>query len=123
VVGTGAGSFRYLFPIYQQRDPELNTPGSRNFWEYAHNDIMQFPIETGAIGTSLLISIMLYWLTALTRACFWRNSLSTCLLAGNLLLLIYSWWDFPFQCPPVLITWCAFWPAAALWTQFQGSRD
>lgn len=39
-IGVGAGSFRFLFPIYQHRHPELVTRGGRRqFWEHAHNDL------------------------------------------------------------------------------------
>lgn len=118
--GTGAGSFRYIFPVYQPRDPRLNgLPGQRIFWEYAHNDILQFPIETGVTGTALLLATLLYWLFILTRSYFWLNPFSACVVSGNLLLLVYAWWDFPLQCPAILITWCALWPAVALWTQYE----
>ena len=40
---------------------------------------------------------------------------------GAGLLVLYSWWDFPFQCPAILITWCALWPAAAQWAQVEES--
>jgi len=50
--GIGAGAYRHLFPIYQHRHPELvRQPDGRGmFWEHAHNDILQFPIELGAGG-------------------------------------------------------------------------
>jgi hypothetical protein len=55
--GIGAGSFRYIFPIYQHRHPELvTTGGERLFWEHAHNDIVQFPIELGIVGFGLLVA-------------------------------------------------------------------
>ena len=41
---------------------------------------------------------------------------------GLLALLAYSWFDFPFQCPAILITWCAMWPVVTLWTQFEEQR-
>jgi hypothetical protein len=37
---------------------------------------------------------------------------------GALLTLGYAWWDFPFQCHAILVTWCSLWPAVALWTHF-----
>jgi hypothetical protein len=40
-------------------------------------------------------------------------------LLGLALTVVYSWWDFPFQCPAILLTWCALWPAVVLWTQFE----
>jgi hypothetical protein len=34
-------------------------------------------------------------------------------------MVIYGWWDFPFQNPAILITWCTLWPAVTMWTQFE----
>jgi len=64
LMGWGAGSFRYIFPIYQQKIPELfysryhQKKGEwlgRKVYHYAHNDILQFWAEYGAIGCSLLV--------------------------------------------------------------------
>lgn len=120
--GVGAGSFRFTFPTYQHRHPELVvSQGQRMFWEHAHNDVVQFPIELGLAGTALLAAGLLYWLVRLTRSYFWENPLSACVVFGALLLVGYSWWDFPFQCPAILITWCALWAAATMWAQFEES--
>ena len=55
--GVGAGSFRFLFPTYQHRHPELvAVHGRRMFWEHAHNDVVQTPIELGVAGTGLALS-------------------------------------------------------------------
>lgn len=124
IAGTGAGSFRFLFPIYQHRYPILiegGTPGRRMFWEHAHNDIVQIPIEFGASGMALLLAAFGYWTARLLRFQFWRNPLSGAVIFGALLLAVYAWWDFPFQCPAVLLTWCALWPIATLWAQFERS--
>ncbi|WP_414660855.1 O-antigen ligase family protein [Horticoccus sp. 23ND18S-11] len=118
VKGIGAGSFRFLFPAYQATYPALVARNqTRMYWEHAHNDLLQFPIELGLAGVALLGAIGGYWGVRLTRRAFWSNPVSTGILFGALLLLAYAWWDFPFQCPAILITWCALWPAAALWSQ------
>jgi len=121
VTGAGAGSFGFVFPIYQHRDPKLvaRPGGGRVFWEYAHNDIVQFPAELGVIGTAFIVLGLSWWLLRLVRNYFWGNPLSACVVSGLMLLLVYSWWDFPLQCPAILITWCALWPAITLWTQFE----
>jgi hypothetical protein len=65
-----------------------------------------------------------WWLLRLVRSYFWENAFSVATVLGLLLLVAYSWFDFPFQCPAILVTWCALWPAVTLWTQYeeQGSR-
>lgn len=117
--GVGVGAFRFVFPVYQHRHPKLTTPPQ--YWEHAHNDVLQIPIELGAVGMVLVLGALGYWVFRLTRSYFWENPLSACVIFGALLLVAYSWWDFPFQCPAILITWCALWPAATMWAQFEES--
>lgn len=120
LTGVGAGSYRFLFTIYQHRHPKLAGPGvPKMYWEHAHNDVVQFPIELGIGGMVLLLASAGYWAVGLLRAFFWENPLSVCTVFGAVLLVVYAWWDFPFQCPAILITWCALWPAVTMWTRFE----
>lgn len=106
--------------LYQHRHPDLVARGGqRMFWEHAHNDILQFPIELGLGGMILIAAGFCYWFLTLARSYFWENPLSACVVLGLVLMLGYSWWDFPFQCPAILLTWCALWPAAAMWARFE----
>jgi len=61
--GWGAGSFRYIFPMYQRNYPELFYARydqrkqqwiGRKMYRYAHNDIVQFVAEYGLIGSTLI---------------------------------------------------------------------
>jgi O-antigen ligase len=120
LTGIGAGSYRFIFPIYQHRHPDLvESHGQRMFWEHAHNDVVQTPIELGLTGILLLLAGLGWFLLALTRSYFWENPLSASVVLGLLLVLAYSWWDFPFQCPAVLITWLTLWATIVMWTQFE----
>jgi len=122
-MGTGAGSFQFLFPVYQQKYPEIFVAGGRAerrlFWEHAHNDIVQTPVELGLAGMLLLAGAALFFLVQLVRGYFWQNPLSLTLVTGLMLILASSWWDFPFQNPAIHITWWAAWCAAALWVRFE----
>ena len=119
--GTGSGGFEFLFTVYQQHYPEIYyfPGGQRMFWEHAHNDIVEIPIELGLPGTLLILAAAGYWLVALSRQYFWRNPMSVCAVFGILLLVGYSWWDFPFQNPAVLMLWCSLAVATLLWTTFE----
>ena len=75
--------------------------------------------EKKAIGVGFVVIGFGYWFMALVRSYFWENPLSSCIVFGALLLLLYSRWDFPFQCPAILITWCALWPIATMWSRFE----
>jgi hypothetical protein len=123
VAGAGAGSFRFLFPIYQHRHPELLLLNGRPaYWEHAHNDLVQIPIELGLAGVILLAAAGIYCFVALTRSSFWLNPLAASIALGGGLICLYAWWDFPFQCPAILVTWCALWPAVTLWSKLEDQR-
>ena len=87
--GVGAGAFRHLFPIYTHRYPK-NFPegGNRLFWEHAHNDIVQIPIELGAGGMALVLLGFGYWGVRLLRSYFWENPLSSAVVFGAGLLVL-----------------------------------
>ncbi len=125
--GVGSGAFRHLFSIYQHRYPDLiaSKEGGRMFWEHAHNDVVQIPIELGAFGMLIIATAFGFYLIRLVRFYFWENPLSASTVFGGLLVVGYSWFDFPFQNPAILITWAALWPIATMWAQFEesGSRS
>ncbi len=115
--GIGAGSFKFLFPIYQHRDPRLSS--TPQFWEHAHNDVVQTPIELGLTGMVLVMAMAGYLVFALMRSFFWENPLSGCTVLGAGFVTAHAWWDFPFQCPAILLTWCVLGVAITLWTRLE----
>ena len=70
LLGSGAGSWRYIFPLYQKSYPQIYyiryhlRKGwiGRRVYRYAHNDIVQFLYEFGIVGCSLLLLAWGYWL-------------------------------------------------------------
>ena len=89
------------------------------FWEHAHNDLLEFPIELGLPGVLLLFGAASYLLFLLVRTYFWQNPLSASVVFGSVLMVGYAWWDFPFQCPAVLLLWCSLAVTVPIWTQFE----
>jgi hypothetical protein len=121
--GAGAESFRFMFPAYQQRYPQiLSSGGVRMLWQNAHNDILQYPAELGIGGASILMGILGYWMLALVRSRFWRNPLAVTLVFGLGLMLVHAWGEFIFRAPAFLLLWCALWPATTLWAEFEDAR-
>jgi len=111
VTGWGAGSFRYVFPMYQQNYPDLfysdwlvvNGVRGRDFFRYAHNDIFQFLAEYGIVGTVMLVLALFSFL--------WRG-ISIRAIPGMLLLMGgvvamagHAFFDFIFHSASV---WVAF---------------
>jgi len=119
VFGWGAGCFRYGFPFHLYRHPEIYYSGTdqRKLWEHAHNDLLEYPIEFGLVGSILLV-VPLGWLGwALVRRRFWANPLTLLTLLGCLLALVHSRMDFVFQNPAILITCAAILVALVRWTE------
>lgn len=123
-LGVGSGGYGYVFPNYQQHYPEIYKfpDGTPQYWWHAHNDWVEFPIELGLPGVLLMLAAGAFWTVALVRRFFWENTLSLVLVFGACLLVGYSYWDFPFQNPAILILWCALWPAATIWVTLEDQR-
>lgn len=121
--GTGAGSYQFLFPRYQQHYPEIFQHGkTRLFWDHAHNDLLEVPIELGVFGVALILFCGGYWIYRLGRFSVWRNPFALLTTTGLLLVLAHASTDFLFACPAILLTWCALWPCVVLWTEFEDRR-
>lgn len=114
ILGWGAGSFRYIFPMYQRNYPEIfyryyhkrnQQWVGRKMYHYAHNDILQFLAEYGVIGCSLLfLALGSVFLTILKNAVHWPLA-SLLLLVGIAQALAHACLDFIFNSPAY---WMAF---------------
>lgn len=112
VYGWGAGSFRYIFPIFQKEYEQLshfydhrNRPYGRKIYNYAHNDLIQFLAEYGIVGIVLMIFLVFYLMAYL--GIIFKVSLSAaCLLfVGISLIFTHNFVDFIFSSPAY---WVAF---------------
>ena len=128
VFGWGAGCFRFGFPTYLYEHPGIYYSGTdqRKFWEHAHNDLLEFPVEFGVVG-SLLLAAPVGWMGfALVRRRFWANPLSLFAVLGCALTVVHSRMEFVFQNPAILITWMLVLVASIRWAevdQQQTMRD
>ena len=122
-LGWGAGCFRYGFPRYVMNYPEIYYvgPAQRKFWEHAHNDLLEFPIELGAAGMAPVVFALGFLLWQLVRHRFWTNPLSLLVGCGCLLTMGHGWVDFVFQCPAILLTWGFLLVAARRWAEFDAA--
>jgi O-antigen ligase len=103
--GVGAGGFRHRFPRYARNYPEIDR-GGELFWEHAHNDWLEIPIELGLTGTVILLAGAGCAIGALVRGRRQWHSAMVPLLFGCVATLLHAFIDFPFQCPAILVTWC-----------------
>jgi len=122
--GWGAGCFRYGFSKYARPYPEIygSDDGHRRYWEHAHNDLLEFPVELGLAGMLPVAGMLGYgaWQLGLRR--FWRNPVSLSLVLGCLLVGVHAWVDFVFQSPAVLLTWAILFTSAVRWLELDAPR-
>jgi O-antigen ligase len=112
--GWGAGSFRYIFPMYQRNYPELfygrydrrnERWVGRKLYHYAHNDIVQFIAEYGVIGTTLIFGALATLLGQALLHSGRHNFAVLMLLAGTAQAFGHAFLDFIFNSPAY---WMAF---------------
>jgi len=117
--GVGAGGFRYLFPRYVSRYPEIFDHGNL-YWQHAHCDWLEIPIELGVAGDLLIVAGAGWGLIWFGRRRTLWNALVVPLLLGCLQTLIHAGFDFPFQCPAILTTWCVLVAVGGKWIELEG---
>jgi hypothetical protein len=116
--GVGAGSFRYLFPEYLKNYPEIFLGGTQ-FWQHAHCDWLEIPIELGVAGCLILLAGAVWGAVWFIRRKFVWHSLSVPILLGCLATVLHAGFDFPFQCPAILATWGVLLAIAARWIDLE----
>ena len=105
--GWGAGSWRYIFPMYQKSYPSIfyghynKRKGwvGRKFYKEAHNDVVQYFFELGIVGSSMLLLCFFYWIYSLlfrSGENFWSALI---LLLGLLVAFTHAFVEFIFQSP------------------------
>ncbi len=115
LAGYGAGSFRYIFPMYQKNYPEIYHAGyhpkrgwfGRRFYRYAHNDPVQFLAEYGIIGCGLLLAASGWWLVAAFRGSVGNRLTAAMLAVGVVLAVAHSLVDFIFHSPAYTVAFFA----------------
>jgi O-antigen ligase len=121
VRGVGAGGFRYLYPEYIKQKPMIYERGMY-FWEHAHNDWLEIPIELGLVGV-LLVAVGAGWIgCAWFRSGGWRHPLVLMIGLGSGQVMAHAVMDFPFQNPAILITWWALLVISLRWLEIDASR-
>lgn len=119
--GVGAGGFRFLFPNYARKHPEIHLDGHLQ-WQHAHIDWLQIPIELGLAGVILITTGVGWAGIAWVRAGGWRHPLALMIVIGLGQILLHAFMDFPFQNPAILVTWWALLVISLRWLELDAPR-
>ena len=126
-LGWGGGSFRYIFPMYQRNYPEIyyryyhKKKGwqGRRMYRYAHNDIVQFIAEYGAVGSGLVLLTLLWILFSAFRifsfAAFFMS-------VGFATSMSHAFLDFIFNSPAYWMAFLALLVASSKLLQLEAAR-
>jgi hypothetical protein len=119
--GVGAGGFQYLFPLYLQRYDGAYQ-GGKLYWEHAHCDWLEIPIELGLGGVVVIAAGGLWWLVRVIRSASWRRLVPALLVLGLGQTLIHAAFDFPYSNPAILVTWLTLAIVAVRWPAARGEE-
>lgn len=89
LTGSGLGSFINIFPLY-------SPPGISSIYDHAHNDYLEFFLETGLVGTVLLLAfvgLMIYTVIK-TRLSGRAGVLRAAALSSTFTMMLHSVFDF-----------------------------
>jgi O-antigen ligase len=114
--GVGAGGFRHLFPEYLKGYPDIYRDG-RYFWEHAHNDWLEIPVELGLPGVLLLALAGAWAVRAWLKQRGWRHPVALMVAFGLGQVLLHACMDFPLQCPAILVTWAVLLVLSLRWLE------
>ncbi len=126
-LGWGGGSFRYIFPMYQRNYPEIyyryyhKKKGwmVRRMYRYAHNDIVQFIAEYGAVGSGLVL-LTLFWILFSAVRIFSFSAFF--LLVGFATSMSHAFLDFIFNSPAYWMAFLALLVASSKLLQMEAAR-
>ncbi len=124
VFGWGLDTYAVAFQLVRPQGFNYRDR-TENFYATAHSDWLQSLVETGFVGTALLLMAGLAPLTCLRRRTL-THPLTSYPLFGCGLVLAYAWVEFPFAGGAVLITFCVLFFAtlrhAELTARLESSR-
>ncbi|HVM21988.1 MAG TPA: O-antigen ligase family protein [Sphingomicrobium sp.] len=92
--GSGIGTFREVYPLYEN----INTV-STTYVIHAHNDYAEILLETGIFGVLLLVAFLIWWVVAVWRV--WRTAEAGAFARAASIasgaILLHSFVDYPLR--------------------------
>ncbi|MCC6547906.1 O-antigen ligase family protein [Candidatus Sumerlaeota bacterium] len=113
LVGTGWGTFQYVYPpaqgqYFQHNPRSVLAPTDRRSF-HAHNEYLQTLIETGILGvaiaiTGLVVLIVGGWRSYQRTLMPHHIAMQAAIFAAMLAYLLHAFVDFPLRIPPLTLT-------------------
>lgn len=94
IFGSGLGTFRYVFKIYQ---PE----GNYSYWDHAHNDYLELLLEVGFIGIGIC-AVFLFFIAKAIIVKDWKQEdvyLNAGFISSIATMMVHSFFDFNMHIP------------------------
>jgi O-antigen ligase len=91
--GSGAGTFRSVYQLYEDHDRL-----ERAIVNHAHNEYVEIAVETGVPGILLLAAFLIWWFGAAAKA--WRpggSPFARAAAVASAAILMHSFVDFPLR--------------------------
>lgn len=130
--GVGAGGFRHLAPVYVKdfpvitQGPGFGPHGGMQIKTVAlhesHSDVLQLFAELGLVGGSLLLALVSCSFAATSQRARRRHAIGFMAFVTSVLLLLFSWFDFPLHNPAVLGTHVLLVVLACRWSETEEMR-
>ncbi len=118
--GWGSGSFRFLFPLYQQKFPAIwSQEGRRLHWHHAHNDFAELLAEYGVFGVFFLLLGAGFLGVRFARHQAWSHPLALFALLGLSILALHCIVDFNTYNPAILTTALAICVGLSRWLELE----
>jgi O-antigen ligase len=99
-VGSGFGSYRQAYQLYEQRDYVTDT-----YVIHAHDDYLEIAVELGLAGMLLMIAFLAWWIHAVRRA--WReadaDAYAKAASIASAAILVHSFFDFPLRTAAIAV--------------------
>ncbi len=107
VFGYGADSYGHVFALYIDEFPQLvrknrRTGRIRTNWVQAHNDPLQYAVELGVVGASILALIPLWFVAVFLAGILRVREESLLWFVSALFLFVHSFAELLFQSVPIL---------------------
>ena len=118
LTGSGLGTFINIFPLYPPKDMGV-------IYDHAHNDYLEFILETGIIGTVLLFLFIFFFIRCMAKGKWWWETgiIRMSILSSITTMVVHSIFDFNLHIPSNALMFSAICGMAVAASRMQSQRS